>query len=68
MNKHIPDLCYMPERSVMITQEQYNYLLPALRKHLSARRFADKKDEFFFIGTSGEIDNMRQRLKGLAWS
>lgn len=65
----IPNLCYDKLKSVLITKEEYNYLLPAMRKNLLARRgvLPNNQDEYSFIGDNDAIQDMRERLIGLSW-
>lgn len=44
----------------ILTKEQYNNLLPAMRKHLLARRFTDC-DQYTFIGTPAEYADAMRR-------
>ena len=57
----------MENRSaVKLTKAQYDYLLPAIPNKLLCRRLK-YFDEYYFIGTTDEIYDMRRRLIGLSW-
>lgn len=47
-------------KSYRLTRDEYNYLLPVLRKKL-----VNSNDNYFFVGDSDELNDMLSRLKGL---
>lgn len=67
---NIPDLCYERRKSVPLTKDEYNYLLPVLKKYLLERRGVPELNggsTYHFIGDNDQIDDMRRRLEGLYW-
>lgn len=47
-------------RSYRLTRDEYNYLLPVLRRKLSS-----SNDNYYFCGDGDDLDDMLSRLKGL---
>lgn len=47
-------------KSYQLTEQEYNYLLPVLRKKLIC-----SNNRFYFIGSFDELADMLSRLKGL---
>ena len=47
-------------KSYRLTKDEYNYLLPVLRKNLS-----NSNDNYYFCGDTDELYDMLNRLKGL---
>ena len=47
-------------KSYRLTKDEFNYLLPVLRNKLLTRL-----DSYFFCGSSEELTDMLNRLKGL---
>lgn len=47
------------DKSYQLNKEEYNYLLPALRKKLS-----QQNNKYYFIGSYEELEDMLSRLKG----
>lgn len=67
---NIPDLCYERRKSVPLTKDEYNYLLPVLRKYLLKRTGINELNggsTYHFIGYKEQIEDMRRRLEGLYW-
>jgi len=46
-------------KSYQLTKEEYNYLLPVLRNKLLY-----SNERYYFIGTSDDLSDMLDRLKG----
>lgn len=47
-------------KSYRLTTDEYNYLLPVLRKKLSSLN-----NNYYFCGNGDDLDDMLSRLKGL---
>ena len=47
-------------KGYQLTKEEYNYLLPVLRKKLLS-----SNEKHYFVGSSDDLDDMLDRLKGL---
>ena len=50
-------------KSYIISEDQYNYLLPAIKSKLSNREYK----QFYFIGNYEELYDMERRLIGIKW-
>lgn len=55
------------QKSIRLKAAEYNYLLPvpSMKSRMLCRRFKEREDEYYFIGTDEEIEDMRNRLMGL---
>lgn len=47
-------------KSYKLTEEEYNYLLPVLKKKLYS-----SNNNYYFVGSHDDLDDMLDRLKGL---
>ena len=61
MYSNIPNLVYDRRKSFTLTKEEYDYLLPA--KKICGLWICQINDEYCFIGTSEEYEDILNRLK-----
>lgn len=51
-----------------LTKQEYNFLLPVMKKHLIARYNPKIKDsKYFYMGTPDQYKDARLRLEALKW-